>query len=124
VFIRQQVSLPCLPEHGLEECLRNVACRQTLPVPGEHRGIPYGIVHVESNKPTEQQVVNHHAFAARGVEHLQQQRRNSFSGAMDGRPVLAYIWMNRGRGSRKTSSAIVRNGRRGWFIGTRCSGLT
>ena len=50
--------------------------------------------------------------------------RRSFSGGMDGRPVLAYSRAKRGDSARSTSSTSVRIGRKGWSAGTRCSGRT
>jgi uncharacterized protein len=40
--------------------------------------------------------------------------RNNFSGAIDGRPVLAYSLLKRGFNSRRASSAMIRSCRSGW----------
>jgi hypothetical protein len=44
-------------------------------------------------------------------------------GAIEGRPILAYISLNRGLNSCSASSVMVRSERSGWSCGTRCSGL-
>ena len=59
-----------------------------------------GIIHVQPYEPAEQQVVvqlfHQHPFAAHRVQHLKQSARNNFSGAIEGRPVLAYSLLKRG----------------------------
>ena len=50
--------------------------------------------------------------------------RSSFSGAIDGRPNVAYIWLNTGDNAFKATSAIARIGRNGCSAGTRSSGET
>ena len=48
--------------------------------------------------------------------------RNSFSGAIDGRPTRAYIESNLRDNCVSTSSTIVRMVRSGWSFRTRASG--
>jgi hypothetical protein len=93
VLVREQTPLTCLLEHGLEEGFGNVPTEQPLAVLGEHGHIPNGVVHVQAHEPAEQQIVvelfHQMPFAADRVQRLQQERRRNFSGAIEGRPVLA-----------------------------------
>ena len=79
--------------HLLEERLGDVPREQPIPVLGEHRRIPDGIVRREAHKPAVQEIVvellHELPLAPDGVEHLEQQgaqqllRRNR--GTADGR---------------------------------------
>ena len=52
---------------------------------GEHGHIPDGVIHVQANEPTEQQVIvellHRQPLASHRVQRLQQEARNNFSGA-------------------------------------------
>jgi len=50
--------------------------------------------------------------------------RKSFSGAIDGRPILAYRLLKPGFNRCSASSVMARSGRNGCSSGNRCSGLT
>ncbi len=77
VLVREQISLSCLPEHGLEEGLGDVPIEQTLAVLGEHGHVANRVIHVQTHKPAEQQVVvelfHQHPFAPHRVQRLQQE---------------------------------------------------
>jgi len=49
--------------------------------------------------------------------------RSNFSGAIEGRPILAYSLLNRDLSCCSASSVMARSGRNGWSCGTRCSGM-
>jgi hypothetical protein len=78
VFVREQTSLACLLEHGLEEGFGNVPIEQPLAVLGEYGHVPDRVIHVQAHEPTEQQVVVElflqHSLAAHRVQGLQQER--------------------------------------------------
>ena len=69
---------PRLRQHCLEKCLGDLAFQQAVPVLGEHRHVPYRIVHFQVHEPTEKQVVmqllHQLPLGADREEHLQQQR--------------------------------------------------
>ena len=75
MLVREQIPLPRLLEHLLEEGFGNVSIEQTLAVLGEHGHIPNDVIHVQANEPAEQQVVvelfHQHRFAAHRVQRLQ-----------------------------------------------------
>ncbi len=66
-----------LAQHLVKECLGDGPLQQPVPVLAEHRRHPHHVIHIQSHKPPEQEVViellHKHPFAADGVEHLQQQ---------------------------------------------------
>jgi hypothetical protein len=105
--------------------LGDVALQQPLAVLGEHRHVPHRVVHVQTHKPPKQQVIvqlfHQLPLTANGVQHLQQQRSQHFSGAIEGRPRLAYSLLKRGDNSASASPTIVRSALSGWPCGTRCS---
>ena len=76
MLVGQQAALPRVRDHAIEERVRDVAGEQALAVLGEDGGIPDGIVHLEPDEPTEQQVIvelfHQQALAADRVQHLQQ----------------------------------------------------
>ena len=74
VLVRDQVHYPRLSQHRLEELLGDIPFPKTIPILGEHCRHPYRFVHVQANKPPEQQVVlqllHQHPFATNRVEYL------------------------------------------------------
>src|ERR1035438_9821538 len=67
-----------LLEDCAKELLGDVAVEEALAVLGEHRYVPYGVVHVETNEPAVEHIViellHHHPLTANRIEYLQQQR--------------------------------------------------
>ena len=108
---------------------RTSAVQQPVPILGEHRRVPDRVIHVQADKPAEQQVVvqllHQHPLAANRVQHLQQQgpqqllRRNRRppDRRVHARELLATT-------SPERASVIWRMARSGWSAGTRCSGDT
>ena len=64
-------------KHAREELARHVGAQQPIPVDAEHRSIPHGVVHAETDEPADQQVVlellHQQALTAHREERLQQQ---------------------------------------------------
>jgi hypothetical protein len=87
--------------------------------------IPGRFAHVEPAEPAEQQVdlklFDQHGFTANGIERLKQHARDNRSGAIGGRPALAYISSNSPLIDSKAASTMARIGRNGCRTGTRSS---
>ena len=67
-----------LRQHLIEKQFRDLPVQQSVPVLGEHRRVPHRLIHAQSHKPAEQQVVlqplHQLPLAAHAVQRLQQQR--------------------------------------------------
>jgi hypothetical protein len=73
VLVREQLPLPGLREHGLEEGLGHLTVEQALPILREHADVPDAIVH---DQPVEQVLVAllHELLLAADAQDLEQQR--------------------------------------------------
>ena len=91
VLIGEQPGRLRLVADGLEEAPGHLSVQQPVAVLGERGVIPDRIVHGQPHKPAKEQVIvqllHQQSFAADRIEHLQHQRRNNCSGAIEGRPV-------------------------------------
>jgi hypothetical protein len=78
VLVREQLPLPGLREHGLEEGFGHLTVEQALPILREHADVPDAIVHVQADEPSVEQVVvellHELPLAADAVQDLEQQR--------------------------------------------------
>ena len=96
-YRRMRVAAPFLharqQHHVLEEALHERFVEQTHSIEREGRVIPFGIVHIESPGPAEQQVVVElflqQPIAARVVDHLQQRSASKAVGCRNGHPLSA-----------------------------------
>jgi hypothetical protein len=99
-----------------------------LAIFGEYGHIPDGIVHVQDHEPTNSRLQSSCSINSRSLRTeystCRRSARSNFSGAIDGRPVLAYSLLNRGYSFLNASSVTTRRRRKGCSWGTRCSGLT
>lgn len=78
VLVAQQVPLPRLTQHRLEEPSRRLSTQQAVPFLGKRGRVPYRLVVTQAHEPAEQQVVlqllHQHPLRSHRVQHLQQQR--------------------------------------------------
>ena len=78
MLVRQQTCYTCFFDHRLEEQAANLCLQHAIPILTEHGRVPHHIIHIQTHKPTEQQVViqllHQLSLAADRVERLQQQR--------------------------------------------------
>ena len=71
-------------QHADEELSRHVGAQQPIAVDAEHRPVPHGVIHAQTDEPAEQQVVfellHQEPLAAHREERLQQQRSQQVLG--------------------------------------------
>src|SRR5450755_4541436 len=115
-----------LLENCAKELLGDVTVEKALAVLGEHRYVPYGVVHVETNEPAVEHIIiellHHHPLAANRIEYLQQQRSQEALRRNRGPAPKRVDFGELARDLASTMFTISRIGCSGWSAGTRCSG--